>query len=295
MIANESKSDLPMSPSTDVKGRDSHLICLKCNTAFAADDSFCQECGATLIAAKLPVAKVEYSGSLKRFSVLLVVILCGALAVFAVLGIAGSYDGMSEDYICEHANKLLRDNDIIQGADILQRLYFARGLKLRHATLELLAQALVKRSDLYVGRNQIELAIKDLKELPPGTEQTEVAAKKLAALASPAVAPQNAIMSVPPTAAPHAAKLGALEPVPEKSKALPQSESTLDSQKQLKASAALPAKKAFLEEDVANYNRLLAAYFERIGQESEQSTDSSKAISEPPTLKEWVNSGRVDF
>jgi hypothetical protein len=319
MIANESASISRSSTSNQVEVRDSHLICMNCNTTVASDDLFCQECGATLVSARdadddhegheghenageqgavsnvdklLALRNFEYTASVKRFAVLIAIIAVVGLSVFAVLAIAGSYDAMSEDYICENAKKLLVENDSVQAAEILQRLYFARGQKLKPQTLELLGQALVKRSDLYAGRNQIELAVKDLKGIPPGTAQSAIVAQRLSLLIPKAV---------PTIAALEAVKPIVTVPVVAKVKVLP---ALAHAQESVAKETMVPSKPAFAAEDVANYNRLLAVYFEKAGAESEQSADSGgtdetsktvKPVSEPPTLKEWVNAGRPDF
>ncbi|MDR3617639.1 MAG: hypothetical protein P4L53_29040 [Candidatus Obscuribacterales bacterium] len=311
MITNESTSISRSSTANQVKVRDSQLICVNCNTTAALDDLFCQECGATLAIARddnenhedafeqgsisnvdkiLALRNFEYTASIKRFAVLTAVIAVVGLSVFAVLAIAGSYDAMSEDYICDHAKKLIVDNDTVQAAEILQRLYLARAQKLKPQTLELLGQALVKRSELYAGRNQIEQAVKDLKDVPPGTAQSVTAAEKLSSLIPKAV---------PAVIAQEAAQPAVSEPVVAKIKALP-----APSLEPVAKKTVAPSKPAFTANDVTNYNRLLAGYFEKSGAESEPSSDlgsteetskTVKPVSEPPTLKEWVDAGRPDF
>ena len=314
MISNESasisRSPLPASASAFSQAdiRDSHLICVNCKTTVAEDDLFCQECGATLIEARdehepaeqaalsrvgklLALRNFDCAASAKRFAVLIAVVVVVGLSIFAVMAIAGSYDAMSEDYICTHAKKLLDENDSVQAAEILQRLYLARAQALKPQTLELLGQALLKRSDLYAGRNQVELAVKDLKSVPPGTAQAAIAAQKLLSLS-----PQ----AVPVVAVPEAIKSVVTEPVAAKAKVvLAPTPAAVGAKATVQA-----AKPAFATDDVANYNRLLATYFEKTGVESEQSAESGssdevaktvKPVSEPPTLKEWVNAGRPDF
>ncbi len=232
----------------------------------------------------------DYPALVKRFVILIAVVVVSGLSVLTVLGISASYDAMSEDYICDHAKKLLADNDPLEATEILQRLYFARGQKLKPQTLDLLAQALVNRSNLYVGRNKIEAAIKDLKDIPPDTALAQVAAQKLRLLIPKAVPSATLVETIKPVVA---------KPVVAKVKEVNAPAQVLAA----KPAAQLP-KPAFAADDVTNYNRLLAAYFEKTGVESEQPADSgssdetsksAKPVSEPPTLKEWVNAGRPDF
>jgi hypothetical protein len=317
MIAKESVSISPPSTSAFLHAEvgDSHLICFQCNSTVGSNDLFCQECGAALLdshdlhdhedaADQTPPSRIDkllalrsfdYAVSVKRFAVLIAVVAVVGLSVFAVLAIAGSYDAMSEDYICDHAKKLLAENDSVQAAELLQRLYLARARNLKPQTLELLGQALVKRSDLYAGRNQIELAVNDLKSIPSDSAQTKIASQKLALLIPQAVPAANVEQATKPAAN---------EPtptVPVATKARAVLAPPLESKEQAKIK---PSKPAFVADDVTNYNRLLAAYFEKTGADSEQSVDSAasdesakiaKPVSEPPTLREWVNAGRPDF
>ncbi len=188
--------------------------CPECDAETGGEDFFCQDCGFTLPRGSpntlsatsnltgfyssfepwSPPKKTWFSVGLSpnlakpviRLPVIVFVLLLLALTPFAVILVANSYDSLSEQYIVEHAQKALQDNNPCEAAQSLKQLYLCSADKLHPETVSLLGRALLARSDFYLKQNLLSLAIKDLQSVPANCPEASLAAAKLKALSPPA-------------------------------------------------------------------------------------------------------------
>jgi hypothetical protein len=257
-----------------------------------------------------------------RLSLIVSVLLLLLLTPFGVIAISNSYDSVSERYIVQHAQKALEQNNPHEAVETLGRLYLWRGNSLHKETVDLYGKALLARSESYLKQHLTLLAMKDLQAVPADCSLSSVAVIKLKALspqptgsairetrAKPMMSDKRQRTTFPLNSV--GAKKGTASIVTEahtlSSSSPTQSEigssHLSDAINSANFSSAIKEDKGrrskgivhssttkFEANDIAKYNELLAGYFSHVHQPQK----ATNAL-EPPSFKEWMDSGKPDF
>ncbi len=146
--------------------------CSQCHAETSVDDSFCQECGTSLIgtskSAVLPDMNRLHTSLAKPVVALPLIILAVAVFVFVPICLVGfekSYSSFSIKYATEQASKSYNENHFDEAAVVLERLAISH--KLDEEQRALLNNIYLARADQRANNLDYNNAISDLDKITP--------------------------------------------------------------------------------------------------------------------------------